>query len=307
MLEFEEKNILEDLRKAFKNNAKNKVVNLDEAPRKKLDCFVMRLEKLLAETGYEISPHRQSKFTLIYITKGKGKKIIGSAAVPIKNKVLIFIPSRITSSAIYSNKEIKGYYLSLGLHCFLEKEFPWNQLLQLNLFNPTLTPYFYADNKLAKIIEEIFETILFEVHHQNKNRKYLIAGKIIELLILCDRMFKTGSEPAQNSNPPLVVQYISLIQEHYKIHHSATYYAEKLHVHPNSLNANAKRYLGQSAKAIIDTKLLTEAQYLLKQTTLSVKEIAYDLGFQSASHFFRFFKRHTGDSPIRYRHTHLNL
>ena len=44
-----------------------------------------------------------------------------------------------------------------------------------------------------------------------------------------------------------------------------------------------------------------EAKNLLYHTSMSVKEIAFQLGFQSASHFFRFFKKHTGMSPLGYR------
>jgi AraC family transcriptional regulator, transcriptional activator of pobA len=72
-------------------------------------------------------------------------------------------------------------------------------------------------------------------------------------------------------------------------------------VHPNQLNANTKKFLGQSAKTTIDKMLLQEAEYLLLQTAFSVKEIAYELGFQSASHFFRFFKKNKGTSPALYR------
>jgi hypothetical protein len=108
------------------------------------------------------------------------------------------------------------------------------------------------------------------LNNHKKNRDLLIAGKLLELIIQCDRIFTTEKQLLNSSHPPLVVQFVSLIHEHYKQHHSAGDYAKKLNVHPNSLYATTKLHLGQSAKATIDSKLLSESNYLLGQTTLSV-------------------------------------
>lgn len=299
MLEFEEKNILAEFKKAFKGHKKNKIINLDERVGKKLDSFIVRLERI-AEPDLEIPPYQQSRFTIIYITKGKGEKVVGASTVHIKNNTLLIIPSNVASSSIYRNT-LKGYYLSINPNCFLQKGFPWDMVLKMDLLNPHITPYFYADAKTAKHIEQILETLLHEVHHKKKNKEFLIAGKILELIILCDRMLWVEKERLANRQPPLVIRFISLIQEHFKKQHSVSFYAERLHVHPNSLNAATRKSLGQSAKATIDLKLINESKYLLHQTGLSVKQIAYELGFESASNFFRFFKRHTGNSPLSYR------
>ena len=300
MLEFDEKNILAEFNKAFKGHLKNKIVDLDERVGKKLDSFIMRLEKVAQDTALEIPPHQQSRFTIIYITKGKGEKVIGASTVPVKNNTVLIIPSNVASSSVYK-RGLKGYCLSINFGCFFQKSFPWELVLKMQLFDPGITPYFYPDTKTGKLIEQIFETILFEVHNTKKNKEFLIAGKILELLILCDRMLKAEKRHLANHQSPLVVRFISLIQEHYKKHHSVSFYAEKLHVHPNWLNATVRKSLRQSAKATIDLKLISESKYLLHLTNLSVKQIAYELGFESASNFFRFFKRHTGNSPLEYR------
>ena len=300
MLNFDEKVILEDYKKALKSYYKNKVIDLDQALSKKLECSLVRLENIFQQVTHNIPPIRQSRFSIIYIVKGDGKKIIGSITIPIKDHTLMVVRSKVISSSIYTSLR-KGYNLAFNLSFFLQEQFPKHHLLNMNLFNPHLIPYAYPKIKWGKVLEEIFETLLEEGTHQRKNREQLIALKLLELMIVCDRLFKTKEPQVKNYHPPLLVQYIDLIQEHYKYQHSPSYYAKKLHVHPNSLNATVKRYLDQSAKATIDSKLISESQYLLNQTTLSVKEIAYELGFHSPSHFFRFFKRHTNQSPAEYR------
>ena len=129
----------------------------------------------------------------------------------------------------------------------------------------------------------------------------MMALKILELLIICERVFRKNKKGANKTMPPLIIDYLNLIQKHYAEHHSVGFYAEKLFVHPNMLNAFCRRHLLQSAKATIDLKLIEESKSLLQNTALSVKEIAYELGFESATHFFRFFKRLAGTSPLSFR------
>jgi len=44
-----------------------------------------------------------------------------------------------------------------------------------------------------------------------------------------------------------------------------------------------------------------EAKRLLYNTGMSVKEIAFNLGFKDSSYFIRFFKRMTSVTPLSYR------
>jgi AraC-like DNA-binding protein len=177
----------------------------------------------------------------------------------------------------------------------------------MDLFRTELIPYVYTGFKHGKTLQSIFEKIFDERRHERINKNEMISLKILELLIVCERLFKIGDKLAGKKLPLVIIEYINLIQRFHKEHHSVSFYSDKLHLHPNRLNALSKRHLLQSAKATIDLKLITEAESLLNNTTLSVKEIAYELGFQSPSHFFRFFKRHAGNSPVQYRQLHLNL
>jgi len=52
---------------------------------------------------------------------------------------------------------------------------------------------------------------------------------------------------------------------------------------------------------LIDHTALIEIQMLLRNTDLSVQEIAYQLHFPDQSYLGRFFRKHTGLSPTAYR------
>ena len=307
MLTSAEKTILEDYKKAFKGYyGKSKVVDLDESLGKKLNHILVRLEDTLPELGFNVPPYRASNFCIIYVTKGKGERIIGKIKVPVTAKTLIVVPGRIVNSGKYSN-DTTGYYLSFNLTFFLQEHFPKHHLQKMYVFRAELIPYVHVKLKQEKALINAFEIILDEHYHERVHKNEMIALKILEVIIICERLFKHESSEIKRTLPPIAVQYLDLIQEHYREQHSASFYAKKLHVHPSFLNARCKQYLLQSAKATIDLKLITEAEYLLNHTTLSAKEIAYEIGFKSPSHFFRFFKHHRGEPPLHYRQKHLIL
>jgi len=67
------------------------------------------------------------------------------------------------------------------------------------------------------------------------------------------------------------------------------------------LNSVVKKYAGLTAKETIDDSIVMEARFLLHSSALSVKEIAYELGFNSAAQFSNFFKSRMRLSPSHYK------
>jgi len=82
------------------------------------------------------------------------------------------------------------------------------------------------------------------------------------------------------------------------------YYAEQLHVHPNHLNSVVKRITGKTASQTVREYLTNTTKSLLRQTVLSIKEIAYRLLSKDPTHFNALFKKACGMTPQAYRHQH---
>jgi AraC-like DNA-binding protein len=70
--------------------------------------------------------------------------------------------------------------------------------------------------------------------------------------------------------------------------------AEKLALSTNSLYRIVKEFSGTSPKDFITNRLMIEAQRKLHYSNLSVKELAYELGFNDPDYFSRLFKKCTG-------------
>lgn len=307
MLTADEKKIFSDYKRAFETYRKDKkLIELDTSFGKKLDYFYFRLEDSLPEYGYTIPPYRVSNVIIIFTTQGEGERVVGKIKAPMNKNSLVIIPSQTIQTGQHS-EDTKGFLLGFNLNFFLQERFPRHHLFKLELLRNDLKPYTQVTTRQAKTLKDIFDTLLEERNQKWVNKNEMIALKILELILVCERLFKHHDKLKRRSLSPVYVQYVDLIHQHYKEQHSTSYYAKLLHIHPNVLNSICKRHLDQSAKQTIDAKLIREAGDLLFHTSLTVKEIAYELGFASASHFFRFFKRHTGSSPQALRQKHLKV
>jgi AraC family transcriptional regulator, transcriptional activator of pobA len=79
--------------------------------------------------------------------------------------------------------------------------------------------------------------------------------------------------------------------------------AGALNVSPNYLSALLKVLTGQSTQQHIHDKLIEKAKEKLSTTSLSVSEIAYELGFEHPQSFSKLFKTKTSLSPLAFRHS----
>ncbi|MEB2774382.1 helix-turn-helix domain-containing protein [Algoriphagus sp. D3-2-R+10] len=78
-------------------------------------------------------------------------------------------------------------------------------------------------------------------------------------------------------------------------------YAEKLKTTEQKLNDQAKTHTGKTAQMVVYGLIASEAKRLLIYENLSVKEIAFRLGFKDPFYFSNFFKKHIGVSPKVFR------
>ncbi|GAO45414.1 helix-turn-helix domain-containing protein [Flavihumibacter petaseus] len=77
--------------------------------------------------------------------------------------------------------------------------------------------------------------------------------------------------------------------------------AEQLNLSPNYLSDMLRTLTGQSAQQHIHDRLIGKAKEKLSTTSLSVAEIAYELGFEHPQSFSKLFKARTNFSPLEFR------
>ena len=92
-----------------------------------------------------------------------------------------------------------------------------------------------------------------------------------------------------------------MVHEHYLNKQQVRDYADMLFVTANYLNKAVKQITGKTALEQLHKMLIMEAKVLLKQGEMNISEVANYLNFEEPSYFARFFKKHTGYTPLDYR------
>ena len=82
---------------------------------------------------------------------------------------------------------------------------------------------------------------------------------------------------------------------------TAVYFGEQLNLSPNYLSDLLKRETGKGIKEYTDEYLIAKAKTLLLNSSISVSELAYELGFDYPQSFTRLFRKKTGHSPKDFR------
>lgn len=100
---------------------------------------------------------------------------------------------------------------------------------------------------------------------------------------------------------PALLRYLAFVETHFRQERSVAFYADLLHVTPNYLNILCKRYFNVPAMFFIQKRVTLEAKRLILSTDLSLKEIAFELGFPDPAYFSNFFRAQTGSSPREFR------
>ena len=98
-----------------------------------------------------------------------------------------------------------------------------------------------------------------------------------------------------------VRQFRDLVNVHFKSQKPLSFYARELGITTTHLNNLCREVTKKSALEIVHERIMLEAKRRLIYATVSVSEMAYDLGFNDPGYFSRFFKRNAGISPYAYR------
>ncbi len=131
-------------------------------------------------------------------------------------------------------------------------------------------------------------------------RESLKAGLLSLLWVLCAHYQKIS--PVTKPEEKFIEKALQLInQEDLENKISLTSLASKLGLNIYSFSRNFKKQIGKSLPAYLNQIRIAQAQTLLRESTLSVTDIALKCGFPNLSHFHHTFKEETHLTPKEYQ------
>ena len=163
-------------------------------------------------------------------------------------------------------------------------------------------------NTLYSVIQTIREEFSNKLDHYSHD---LIASNIEVLLNYCNRFYGRQFMTRSHHNKGIASRFETLLSNYFESDQvklkglpSVKYCAEQLHLSSNYLGDLLKQETGKSAIDHIHYYLIEKAKGLLLNSSVSISEIAYDLGFEQRQSFSKLFKKKTGMSPKEYANQH---
>ncbi len=249
-------------------------------------------------------PIRFDCYALILRLKGKSNRTVCQYCYTIEPRSLQLI----NPGSLFSFEDISQSAKSFVL--LFDKEFIFKDNLSISLIKELMdfhSEYNYnigLDLNLYAQVLEIYEQINAEFRIKSSDYINLIKVYLNQLLFLLKReKMRLHSKRKSTKSEQVCSDFLSLIEEHFKNKNKVFEYAELLGITPNYLSDITQEHLHERALLLIHNRIIKESEYLLSYTKMSIKEIAYELNFDSSSQFGRFFKRSGGVSPKNFRLT----
>lgn len=258
-----------------------------------------------------VSPYSRRDFYKVSLIIGKGKIYYADKWVEIDRPALLFSNPVVPYSWEAESEEQSGWYC-LFTEEFIQHSERVNNLRDSPLFRIGCNPVFFPDEIQLRELSRIFLKMQAEMCSAYPH-KYDVLRSYLHLLI--HEAMKSNAAgnfgSYANASSRVSALFLELLERQFPIDSPALIlklknpndYATALSIHVNHLNRSVKEVTGKTTTAHIADRIVKEAKALLLHTNWNISEIAYSLGFEYASYFTLFFKKHTGISPTQSRDT----
>ncbi|KUG06538.1 AraC family transcriptional regulator [Solirubrum puertoriconensis] len=259
---------------------------------------LQRLEELRASFADVNEPHAHDFYVLLYFTHGHGTHTIDFVTYEVRPGALFFLtPGQVHSWSL--SDDTRGIDIFFTPAFYLLRH-PAERLYSYPFFGPHGQPVLYLPPD-----EPLIGPLLWRMEQEHAmpslNQQEVLRSYLHLVLELAARQHQP--EPTAGQQPGLhqLRAFERLLNERFRTHKAVRDYAEWLHLTPNHLNALCRRLLAKTASNLIHERVVVEAKRLLHHSALSVAEVAYNLGFDDASYFSRYFRKYAGLTPEAFR------
>ena len=216
------------------------------------------------------------------------------------DEMFICLPQHLfTATGCSSDVMVKLLLVSSEFFYSMPVSFGFNWLKHVEVL-PWLKP---VDEKIEDLLGlyTLLERYNTKDEYASRIRDALMLSFILIIISLVGSSVDTTGEQVVSRQEWLTRRFFDLMSQHFRAQRQVSFYADKLCVTPKHLSAVLKNTTVRTAQEWLNEMVLVEAKRCLKTTDLSVFQISESLNFSTVSSFVRFFRQHTGCTPLKYR------
>ncbi len=253
-------------------------------------------------------PHIHSFYQILWFKKGKGIHSVDLKEYKVFDNT-IFLIAKNQVHYFDGQTGYEGVLIHFNEIFLVNNQSEMDFFLKCSLFNNL---YQQPSCRVGGDIKDLLDKYILQFKRELDNeeafgKELLLRNYLKNFLIQIQR----AKNKWGNSLDPLphsfdekrlqFVRFINLINEHYKKGFTIAKYARLLHISTRSLSELTHQLLNKTPSQMIQERIILEAQRMLLYSNMNVNQIGYRLGFEDASYFAKYFKKHTNISPLAFR------
>jgi AraC family transcriptional activator of pobA len=247
---------------------------------------------------------RNNHYSLMLLQEGSIELMVDFQNYTIQEQTMICL-SPYQPYKINALQGVKGVLLNFHSDFFCTYRHQNEIATEGALFHTIYQPPFFNITEM-EALTTLLHQMKTEMEKEQLGQHELLVSYLKIFLITALRI-KSRQEPAVsavlNSKVQIIQKLIEHIETHYRTKHSASDYADLLHISAKVLSAIVKKHFNKTLSDLIAQRIITEAKRELYLTSKKIKEVAHLLGYPNEYYFSRFFKKQTSISPQIYRDT----
>lgn len=219
-----------------------------------------------------------------------------------------FSPGQVVSTVTTEDMAMNGWWLVI--HPDFIQSYPLaKSIKEYGYFTYAVSEALHLSDKeeamMTMLINQIGQEYRSPIDSYSQD---VIVSQIDLLLNYANRFYNRQFITRKNASHDLLTRLETLLTAYFEQENvqgmglpTVQYLSEKLNVSPTYLSDLLRKLTGQSTQQHIHNKLIDKAKQILSTTSLSVSEIAYQLGFEYPQSFNKLFKSKTNVSPLEFR------
>ena len=250
------------------------------------------------------SPSRMKSLFLALCTSGHAQYTVDTKMHEVSAGDVIIISEEQVVADYMLSQDCKGIALIMSYDFFQNIVSGVHELSALFLFART-HPVFHLDNNQTKALENDIEHIkekIIDVSHRFRRELVMTMLKalIIDMSNIIYRFQQVG-EAGQTRAEVIFRDFIQTVEKNYRTERRVSWYAQQLCITSKYLSETVRTVSRRTPSDWIDSYVTRELRVMLRNSTMSIKQIADELNFANQSFLGKYFKEHVGMSPSKFR------
>jgi AraC family transcriptional regulator, transcriptional activator of pobA len=248
------------------------------------------------------SCYRRNRFEIIWVKNGNGTIQSEGRVYAVHDNMVYCISPGKAYKYLENNTILNGYYISFSPD-FIQPWKGYEMKGAMEFFEETFHLQFIAvTESIQHEMEMIADKMKQEYNNCFNQKLELLRGLLNIFVIYFSRTaVQENDVKGFTRDNILFKQFMSLVKKNFVSKKMVSDYADELCVTANYLNRTVKKVSGNTASYHIQQQIIMEAKKQAVHCGSSMKEIAYQLGFDNLAHFSKFFKNNSGTNFTCFR------